>query len=151
MNLVVATIHLITCSLETLSLSRPAVRTFAGAGLWGSWDALPPCRLFPERVVPVALSSTAKTGGKERLGVQQSAVSFCCGRVTGLLFVSAKSVPLLAAAVLMRFTRLSSYFGVSSTNVPMSISAAVSCFQQKAAVSVHTKCLSILRSVETTV
>ena len=33
----------------------------------------------------------------------------------------------------------------------MSISPAVSCFQQKAAVSVHSKCCSILRSVETIV
>ena len=42
MNLVAATIHLITCSFWTLSLSRLAMRTFAAAGLWGSWDALPP-------------------------------------------------------------------------------------------------------------
>ena len=44
---------------------------------------------FPEHVVPEALSSTAGTCGRERLGVQQSAVSLCCGRsqagwVTGL-------------------------------------------------------------------
>ena len=88
----------------------------------------------------------------------------------------------------MSFTRLSSYFGVSSIlvtswrlvvlkkkfqafslklsliwwaaraccdsysiNVPMSMSHAVSCLQQKAAVSVQSRCFSILRSVETTV
>ena len=43
-------------------------------------DSLLDLCAFPEHVVPVALPSTEGTCGWERLGVQQSAVSFSCGR-----------------------------------------------------------------------